>query len=150
MERIALEIAGDLFDEKDSLIIVGIAGSGMVVAEKLKKLLEPLLNISIQFISCEINKKNPLEVTYNAEIDFNDKNVLIVDDVTSSGRTMLYALKPLLQFYPKKVQTMCLVERMHKSFPIHINFIGLSIATTLQNHIQVEVKDGELTGAYIL
>ena len=150
MERIALEIAGELFEEKEALIIVGIAGSGIVVAEKLKTLLFPLLNMPLHLITCQLNKKHPLEITYSTEIDFNGKNVLLVDDVTSSGRTMMYALKPLLQFYPKKVQTMCLVERMHKSFPIQINFIGLSIATTLQNHIHVDVEEGILTGAYIL
>jgi pyrimidine operon attenuation protein/uracil phosphoribosyltransferase len=45
---------------------------------------------------------------------------------------------------------MSLVERMHKNFPIKIDYIGLSIATTLQDHIQVEVEGEELLGAYIL
>ena len=150
MQRIALEIAEELYGEKDELIIVGIVGSGMVVAEKLSTLLQPLLSMPIHLITCQLNKKNPENITYSQEINFTDKNILLVDDVTSSGRTLMYALKPLLQFYPKRVQTMCLVERMHKNFPIQINFIGLSIATTLQEHIQVEVIEGELEGAYIL
>jgi pyrimidine operon attenuation protein/uracil phosphoribosyltransferase len=62
----------------------------------------------------------------------------------------LYALKPLLNFYPRRIQTMSLVERMHKSFPVKIDYIGLSIASTLQDHIQVEVEDGEVAGAYIM
>jgi pyrimidine operon attenuation protein/uracil phosphoribosyltransferase len=150
MQRMALEIAGQLYGETSPLIIIGIAGSGMVIADKLVVLLQPLLEIDVQLISCQINKKDPEQVTYSEDIDFNDKNVLLVDDVTSSGRTLLYALKPLLNYYPKRIQTMSLVERMHKNFPVKIDYIGLSIATTLQEHIQVEVGDGEVLGAYIL
>jgi pyrimidine operon attenuation protein/uracil phosphoribosyltransferase len=149
MQRIALEIAAQLYGENDPLVIIGIAGSGMVIAEKLLALLQPLLQIPIQIISCQLNKKKPEEITYSGEADFNNKNVLLVDDVTNSGRTLLYALKPLLQFYPRSIQTMSLVERMHKSFPVKIDYIGLSIATTLQDHIQVEVENGEVIGAYI-
>jgi pyrimidine operon attenuation protein/uracil phosphoribosyltransferase len=150
MQRIALEIAEQLEGEKDALIIVGINGSGMVIAEKLHTLLVPILQMALQIITCNINKRNPDVVTYSEDIDFNNKIVLLVDDVTNSGRTLLYALKPLLNYYPKRIQTMSLVERMHKSFPLNIDYIGLSIATTLQEHIQVEVEDGNVSGAYIV
>lgn len=150
MQRIALEIAGQLYGENEPLIIIGITGSGMVIAEKIFLLLQPLLQMPVQLISCHLNKKNPGIISYSEEINFNDKNVLLVDDVTNSGRTLLHALKPLLQFNPKKIQTMSLVERMHKNFPVKIDYIGLSIATTLQDHILVEVENGEVLGAYVL
>lgn len=151
MHRIALEIAEQLYNENNPLIIIGIEGGGMVIAQKLFLLLKPLLQIPpVQIITCTLDKKNADSIVYSEEIDFNGKNVLLVDDVTNSGRTLLYALKPLLQFHPKRIQTMSLVERMHKSFPVNIDYIGLSIATTLQDHIQVEVENGEVTGAYIL
>jgi pyrimidine operon attenuation protein/uracil phosphoribosyltransferase len=150
MQRIALEIAEQLYNESEPLIIIGIAGGGMVIAQKLFLLLEPLLQIPLKIITCQLNKKNTDVISYSEEIDFNSKNVLLVDDVTNSGRTLLYALKPLLQFHPKQIQTMSLVERMHKNFPVKIDYIGLSIATTLQDHIQVEVESGEVMGAYIL
>lgn len=149
MQRIALEIAGELLEEKDPLIIIGITGSGMTVAEKLHSLLRPLLNMPIDIITCSLNKRQPVAISYSKDIDFNNKNVLLVDDVTSSGRTLLYAIKPLLEYFPKRIQTMALVERMHKSFPVKIDYIGLSIASTLQDHIEVEVENGEVTGAYI-
>jgi pyrimidine operon attenuation protein/uracil phosphoribosyltransferase len=150
MQRIALEIAEQLYNEDNPLIIIGIEGGGMVVAQKLLFLLKPLLQIPVQLITCTLNKKNANSILYSEEINFNGKNILLVDDVTNSGRTLLYALKPLLQYHPKRIQTMSLVERMHKSFPVNIDYIGLSIATTLQDHIQVEVENGEVTGAYIL
>jgi len=150
MHRIALEIAEQLYNENNPLIIIGIEGGGMVIAQKIFLLLKPLLQIPVQIITCTLDKKNADSIVYSEEIDFNGKNVLLVDDVTNSGRTLLYALKPLLQFHPKRIQTMSLVERMHKSFPVNIDYIGLSIATTLQDHIQVEVENGEVMGAYIL
>ncbi len=150
MQRIALEIAEQLYNENNPLLIIGVEGGGMVIAQKLLFLLKPLLQIPVQIITCTLDKRNADSISYSEEIDFNGKNVLLVDDVTNSGRTLLYALKPLLQFHPKRIQTMSLVERMHKSFPVNIDYIGLSIATTLQDHIQVEVENGEVTGAYIL
>jgi pyrimidine operon attenuation protein / uracil phosphoribosyltransferase len=150
MQRMALEIAEHLQGESDELIIIGIAGSGMVIAQKIHSLLKPLLTVPISIISCTLNKKNPDTISYSEQIDFSDKNVLLVDDVTNSGRTLLYALKPLLNYHPHRIQTLSLVERMHKSFPIKIDYIGLSIATTLQDHIQVEVEGEEISGAYIV
>jgi pyrimidine operon attenuation protein / uracil phosphoribosyltransferase len=150
MQRMALEIAEHLQGESDELIIIGIAGSGMVIAQKVYSLLKPLLTVPISIISCTLNKKQPDAITYSEQTDFNNKNVLLVDDVTNSGRTLLYALKPLLNYYPRCIQTLSLVERMHKSFPIKIDYIGLSIATTLQDHIQVEVEGEEISGAYIV
>lgn len=150
MERIALEIAGQLYGEAEPLIVIGITGSGMVIAKKIFLLLKGLIEIPVQLISCQLNKRVPGKITYSEEVDFNNKNVLLVDDVTNSGRTLLYALKPLLEYYPKRIQTMSLVERMHKNFPVKIDYIGLSIATTLQDHIQVEVENEEVQAAYIL
>jgi pyrimidine operon attenuation protein/uracil phosphoribosyltransferase len=75
--------------------------------------------------------------------------VIIIDDVANSGKTLLYAVKPFLEFQPKKIQTLVLVERSHNNFPVRPDYVGLSISTTLQEHIFVEVKDGEVTGAYM-
>jgi pyrimidine operon attenuation protein/uracil phosphoribosyltransferase len=149
MQRIALEIAGELYDEKEPLIIIGVNGSGMVIAQNIHRLLLPMLQMPVELITCNINKREPLQVDYSSQVDFNNKNVLVVDDVTNSGRTLLYAIKPLLKYFPKRIQTMSLLERMHKSYPVKIDYIGLSIATTLQDHISVEVENGVVTGAYL-
>ena len=96
-----------------------------------------------------MDKGAPKEVTVSDAIDFTGLHVVIADDVTNSGRTLLFALKPLLNFHPKTIQTLVLVERMHKMFPVKPDYVGLSVSTTLQDHIQVEVKEGEVEGAYI-
>ena len=82
-------------------------------------------------------------------MDFNDKAIILIDDVANSGRTMLYALKPLLQQLPQKIQTLALVERTHKSFPVDVDYVGLSVSTTADEHIVVEVENGEVMGAWM-
>jgi pyrimidine operon attenuation protein / uracil phosphoribosyltransferase len=74
---------------------------------------------------------------------------VVVDDVANSGKTMLYAMKPFLAFQPKKIQTLALVERTHKKYPVKTDYVGLSLATTLQEHIYVDVEESVIKGAYM-
>ena len=75
--------------------------------------------------------------------------MILVDDVSNSGRTLLYALKPLLDVHPRRIQTLVLVERMHKLFPVKPDYVGLSVATASQDYIRVEIEEGEIIGAYV-
>jgi pyrimidine operon attenuation protein/uracil phosphoribosyltransferase len=69
--------------------------------------------------------------------------------VANTGKTLLYSLQPFLSSHPKKIQTLVLVERTHKLFPVKSDYVGLSVATTLQENIIVEVVNGEITGAFL-
>ncbi|MDE3142632.1 MAG: phosphoribosyltransferase [Bacteroidota bacterium] len=149
LQRLALEIAEQLQGDADELFIIGVKTNGLVIAEKIAAFLKPYLSIPFQVISASLNKDFPVDIALSKEINFDNKNVIIVDDVANSGKTLLYMLKPLLSFHPKRIQTLVLVERMHKLYPVKPDYVGLSIATTLQDHIQVEVKDGEVLGAFV-
>lgn len=150
MQRMALEIAEQLDGDTVELIIIGVKNSGMVIAEKIGELLKAYVSFSIKIIGLSLDKQLPKNIELSETgIDFNGKNIIIADDVSNSGKVLLYALKPLLEFYPKRIQTLVLVERMHKLFPVKSDYIGLTIATTLQDHIQVEVENGEVIGAFI-
>ena len=150
LQRLALEIAEQLDGDDAEIIIIGIRNSGKVVADKIGVLLRSLLTVPIKIISVVLNKVTPKEVFLSEpNIDFNNKNVIVADDVVNSGKTLLFALRPLLYFQPKRIQTLVLVERMHKLFPIKSDYIGLTVATTSQANIVVEAKDGEISGAYI-
>ena len=148
LRRMAYEILENNQGE-NHLILAGIKGSGLVVASQLQAILTDISSVSTELITIEFDKKRPASIDLSNKMDFNDKIIIIIDDVTNSGKSLLYALKPFLEFYPKKIQTLVLVERSHKTYPIHPDFVGLSLATTLQEHIYVEVKDNEITGAYI-
>ena len=77
-----------------------------------------------------------------------DKVVILVDDVLNSGKTLIYGVKYLLDFPIKKMSTVVLVDRNHKRYPIGTHYVGLSLSTTLQNHISVEFKANKIA-AYL-
>ena len=143
IKRMALEVAEQNNGEKE-LIIAGINGNGEVLAKQLIRELAGLAGISTQYVSIRLNKKDPLDSRVDQSIDIAGKVVIVVDDVANTGKTMMYALKPFLLQYPKKIQTLVLVERSHKLFPVQTDYVGLSIATTLQEHIFVEVNKEEM------
>jgi pyrimidine operon attenuation protein/uracil phosphoribosyltransferase len=64
-------------------------------------------------------------VILSENINLNDLNVVLIDDVANSGKTLLYGLKPFLDYYPRTVQTMVMVERMHKLYPVKPDYVGL-------------------------
>jgi pyrimidine operon attenuation protein/uracil phosphoribosyltransferase len=150
LHRMALELAEHLNGDTAQVILIGIRNSGKVIAEKIAALLKNDVPNSIKVISVIMDKTHPTTVELSEKINLDNLHVVITDDVTNSGKTLLYALKPLLEFHPKSIQTLVLVERMHKLFPVKPDYVGLSVATTLQEHIQVEVEGGEVIGAYVV
>jgi pyrimidine operon attenuation protein / uracil phosphoribosyltransferase len=148
LQRMAYEILENNIDEQ-SLILAGIRKSGSVIADNIQKMLAEISPIKTELISITLDKRQPKEVNVDKDIDFKNKVVIIIDDVANSGRTLTYALKPFLDFQLKKIQTLILVERRHNDFPVRPDYVGLSISTTLQEHIIVEVNEHEVLGAYL-
>lgn len=146
IRRMALEIAEQNSEEKE-FIFAGIVGNGVLVAQSVADELKNILPVPVSVVIIQLNKKDPLEVSIHPQTSIEGKVIIIADDVANTGRTMFYALKPFLQAYPKKLQTLVLVERSHKQFPIQTDYTGLTIATTLQEHIAVEASDSGITGA---
>jgi pyrimidine operon attenuation protein / uracil phosphoribosyltransferase len=148
LRRMALEILENNAEEKE-IILAGIRESGSVVATCIQKMIAEFSPVKTELINITLDKSKPREISLSHSMDFTGKVVIIIDDVANSGRTVLYALKPFLDFYPKKIQTLVLVERRHNSFPVRPDYIGLSVATTLQEHIFVEVDSEKVMGAYL-
>jgi len=148
LRRMAYEILENNINEKE-IILAGIRESGSVVAKVIQQMLGEISSIKTELITISLDKKEPTDVSLSKSIDFNGKVIILIDDVSNSGKTLLYALKPFIEFHPKKIQTLVLVERTHTSFPVRPDYVGLSIATTLQEHIFVEVKKDEISGAYL-
>jgi len=148
LRRMALEIAERNYNEPQ-LVLVGIKEHGLVIAKKISDFLKDNFKGGIAVIELSIDKNKPAAVTLSTAMDFNDKTIILIDDVANSGKTMLYALKPLLEQYPKKIQTLALVERTHKTFPVDVDYVGLSVSTTPDEHIYVEVENETVSGAWI-
>src|SRR5690606_5208164 len=103
----------------------------------------------ITLLNLKLNKKSPLEDDLTIDIPLDDKSVVLIDDVANSGRTLMYALRPLLKFRPSKIKVAVLMDRKHKNYPIAPDIIGHSVSTTIQDRIVVTYKDTLLTGALL-
>ncbi|HEX5653091.1 MAG TPA: phosphoribosyltransferase family protein [Chitinophagaceae bacterium] len=148
LRRMALEILENNDGEK-LIILAGIRESGSVVARNIQNMLAEFSAVKTELLSISLDKKRPGEITLSHSPDFTDKVIIVIDDVSNSGRTLLYAMKPFLAYHPRKIQALVLVERSHNSFPVHPDYSGISIATTLQEHIYVEVEGEKVLGAYL-
>ena len=148
MKRMAYEILENNINE-EYIILAGIRESGSIVARNIQKILSEISAVKTDLITITLDKHLPTDVKLSRQLDFNNQVIIVIDDVANSGKTLLYGLKPFLEHQPKKIQTLILVERSHKLFPVHPDYVGLSIATTLQEHIYVEVTDEEVLGAYL-
>ena len=148
LNRLALEIIENNIEEKE-LVFAGIEEKGVLLAKKLQKIVRKFADVKVELLTIKFDKAKPQEIELSAKGSFDGKVIIIMDDVTNSGRTLLYAIKPFLAFHPKKIQTLVLVERSHTQFPISANYKGVSLATTLQEHIIVEATGDNITGAYL-
>ena len=148
LRRMAYEIIENNTGEQE-LVLAGIRESGTVMAKNIQKLLAEISNVRTDLFIVTLDKHFPTTVTLSKEGNFDDKIIIVIDDVAMSGKTLLYAMQPFLAFHPKKIQTLVLVERSHKAFPVKPDYVGLSIATTLQEHIYVEAEGEVIKGAYL-
>ena len=142
IRRLAIEILENNYTEKE-LIFIGINNKGTGFAKLLINELQELTDIKLHLCSVRLNPaeptKHPVELGIPAK-NCQKKALIIVDDVANTGRTIFYAIKPLMDILPKKVEVAVLVDRKHKSFPIKVDYMGLSLATTLKEHIEVKIE----------
>lgn len=145
INRIAYQVYEDNVDEQE-IIVAGIAKSGFVFAEKIVDVLKNISALKIQLIEVIIDKhsqtRKEIILPLNKE-QLLGKVIILVDDVLNSGKTMIYALRPFLNADIKKIRTVVLVDRNHKRYPIAADYVGMSLATTLQEHVSVEFNQGE-------
>lgn len=141
--RIAYEIAEDNYEEEEIILAgIGRKTEGYVFAGLLHLALQKILGARIVLGSVELDKLNPgaSPVELSLGNAHPDKRVIVLaDDVCNTGRTLLYAVKPLLSHAPKKIRIAVLVERRHKLFPISPDYVGISLSTTLHEHIRVDL-----------
>lgn len=148
LRRMAYEVVERNSCEKQ-LVLAGIKGNGFDIAEMLRRILVDIAPFKVDLLLIDIDKQNPLLCQIAENKQLADKVVLVIDDVVNSGKTLLYSLLPLLKTSPSRIETLTLVERSYKTHPVHVDYVGISLATTFHDHIIVEVENGELKGAYL-
>lgn len=143
IERIAYQILEDNINET-SITLVGIANTGYKFASTLAITLQSISDSDIVLLELKIDKRNSIESLDNSiELDIkNETSVILVDDVLNSGETLMNSSFIILKHGIKKLRTAVLIDRRHRLFPIKADFAGLTLSTTLEEHIEVEYKGG--------
>ncbi len=139
-KRLAYEILETHFPVK-KLVLAGINKNGLNFATLLAKELSNISEIEVDLVNIQINPASPLDpVSLSVPTkDLQKQAIILVDDVANTGRTLFYACKPLIEILPKSLRVAVLVDRKHKNFPVKVDFMGLSLATTLKENILVKL-----------
>ncbi|RCS26909.1 phosphoribosyltransferase [Polaribacter sp. WD7] len=142
IKRIAYQIYETNASEKE-VVVAGIIGNGFVLAEKIITVLEEISTLKVTICKITINKKKPLEaITTSLSVDdYKHKSLVVVDDVLNSGTTLIYAVKHFLEVPLKRFKTAVLVNRNHKKYPVKADFKGISLSTSIKEHVQVEFSE---------
>lgn len=144
IKRIAFQIY-ETFINEDEIVIAGIQGNGTIFANKIASELKDISTLKIILCEVNIDKKNPSStiITSISKDDYQNKGLVLVDDVLNSGTTLIYGVRHFLDVPLKKFKTAVLVDRNHKKYPIKADFKGISLSTSLLEHVQVVFKNGE-------
>lgn len=139
--RIAYQIYETNFNHK-SIYMIGVAKSGVLFAKSIITVLKEISDLDIHFIQLEINKKDPhLPIKTSEDLSvLKNQSVVLVDDVLNTGSTLIYAVKHLLEVPLKQLKTAVLVNRNHKNYPIKADFKGISLSTSINEHIEVNLN----------
>ncbi len=138
IRRIAYQIYESNVDESE-VVLAGIDANGYILAKKLKTILSKISPISPILCRVEIDKKNPRN-TINTSLkveEYTNKSVVLIDDVLNSGTTLIYGVKHFLDVPLKRFKTAVLVNRNHKKYPVKADFKGISLSTSLHEHVDV-------------
>ncbi len=155
IRRIAYEIYEYNF-EVGELIVAGIEDRGYELARRISEALNEISHfkfdkktLKLVKISLEKFTNSQCEVTLNCTLDnLENKNIILVDDVLNTGRTLAYSMRPFLERNIRQMEIAVLVNRSHSKFPVVATYTGYELATTLEEHIEV-VLDGSHDAVYL-
>lgn len=138
IKRIAYQIFETFVDE-ESIVVAGIASNGFIFAEKIAAVLQSISPLEVILCEVTLDKQNlnsEIKTSLTKEV-YQNKGIILVDDVLNSGSTLMYGVKHFLNVPLKKFKTAVLVDRNHKKFPIKVDFKGISLSTSSLEHVTV-------------
>jgi pyrimidine operon attenuation protein/uracil phosphoribosyltransferase len=142
IDRIAYQILEDNLDEQE-IVIAGIVPQGSIIARRLKQVLDTIAPFTSTLVNIELNKDSST-LQFSTDTDINtcsNKVVILVDDVLNSGKTVAYGFGVFINVPLKKLRTVILIDRNHKSFPVSTDFAGIALSTVLKQHVYVSLSE---------
>jgi pyrimidine operon attenuation protein / uracil phosphoribosyltransferase len=149
IRRMAFEIYERNVKEK-TIVLAGIDGQGYVLAKLLAKEVENVSPLEVKLVLLHLDKSAPAQSEITVDCDLKElrkKCIVLVDDVLNTGRTFTYGIKPFLDIEVKKIEVAVLVDRGLTIFPVHAQYTGYELSTTIKDHIEVML--GKDTAVYL-
>lgn len=144
IRRISFQIYETFVDEQ-TIVLAGISKNGYLMAQKIAVSLAQIAPLEVVLCEVFIDKQNPAApVKTSIEKEkYANKGLVLIDDVLNSGTTLVYGVRHFLDVPLKKFKTAVLVDRNHKQYPVKADFKGISLSTSLQEHVQVVFDESE-------
>lgn len=144
IKRIAYQVYESNLEEKE-IVLAGISKNGYEFAQRLKTWLEKISPLKISLCEVKIDKKKPLEPVSTSleKTDYENKSIILVDDVLNSGTTLIYAVKHFLEVPLKQFKTAVMVDRNHKKYPVKADFKGISLSTSIHETVKLTFEKGK-------
>lgn len=155
MKRALTRITYEIIERNkgiEDLVLVGIKTRGIYVAKRIASRLKQLEGVEIPVGELDISLyrddvhtsdgRDPELNGSHIPVSIEGKQVILVDDVLFTGRTIRAALDALMDIArPQKISLAVLVDRGHRELPIRADFVGKNIPTSLDEQIKVEVEE---------
>lgn len=139
LTRLAWQVYENNMDEA-VIWIAGIDQRGMYIANRIANELAKISEQKIQIMQIKLDPSS-LEPSYHSSDsmdNLNNETIILVDDVLNTGKTLMMAMMPLVSKKVRKIQVAVLASRSHRMYPIRADFVGISMATTLQEHLNFD------------
>lgn len=150
LDRIALEIC-ERHHAHGCLLLGGIGERGFLLASLLAPRIARHHSAGATLFRVDFDRVafNPAHIEYSPKPMFNGQHVLVVDDVLNSGKTLVHVIQPIVAAWPLSLETVFLAERSYRSFPVRADYVGISLATTLQEHVFFEAGNQDDLKLYL-
>lgn len=159
LDRIALQIV-ERNHGVENLAIVGIHTGGVYLADRIRAIIEEregkkvesgTLDITLYRDDWSLVSQNPIVKTTDISFAVGEVNLILVDDVIFTGRTIRAAMDAIMDFgRPRSMQLAVLVDRGGRELPIQPDFTGLEVTVVDDEHVHVLLQEDSGTDEVVL
>ncbi len=153
--RTVKRMAWEIYEHHDSagkLILAGVDDRGYVLANLLYSELKSIADVPVELLRIRFDRHHPESSAASFEPGaemLKGHKVVLVDDVLNTGKTLVYCMKWLMDAGATGIRTAFLAERSHRNYPVQGDVVGISLATTLQEHVHFNAADPENLNLYL-